>query len=145
MSAVPDSASAQGSAPAHEVAQESYARCQQAPEFFATFYDLLLASDPVIPPLFARTEFPKQHKLLQHGLGLLLTYAKRPNPALLDRLAARHSAGGINVAPTLYPHFVESLVQAVRRHDPECTPQIEAAWREAVAPGIEFMGSRHQG
>ena len=83
--------------PAHTIAQHSYTRCLRAPDFFTAFYGRLLSSDPAIPPMFANTEFPRQHKLLQHGLGLLLSYSKRPDPALLERIAARHSAGGVDV------------------------------------------------
>ena len=129
--------------PAHTIAQHSYSRCLRAPDFFARFYERLMASDPAIPPMFAKTEFPKQHKLLQHGIGLLLSYAKRPDQVLLDRIAARHSAGGIDVPPSMYHHFVESLLHAVREHDPRCTEDTQQAWREALEPGIEFMQSRY--
>lgn len=121
------------------MAQASYVRCQQAPGFFRTFYDRLLASDPAIPPMFAETRFDRQDRLLQHGLGLLLSYAKRSNPALLERLARRHGPDDLNVPTRLYPLFLESLLQAVRIHDPECDANVEAAWRAAATPGIEFM------
>ena len=127
------------------VARESYERCLRAPDFFAHLYERLLASDPVIPPMFARTEFPRQHRLLQHGIGLLLIYAKRPEVELLDRIAARHSSRGLDVHPRLHPHFVSSLIAAVRHCDPACTPEVEGAWREAVRPGLEFMASRYEG
>lgn len=142
MSVLPEGAEALRES-AHAVAQQSYARCLQEPDFFASLYALLLASDPAIPPMFERTEFPKQHRLLQHGLGLLLSYGRRPDPDLLDRIAARHGPRGIDVDPSLYPHFVSSLVEAVRRHDPACTDETAAAWREIVRPGIEFMQSRY--
>lgn len=130
--------------PAHTIAQHSYTRCLRAPDFFSVFYDRLLASDPAIPPMFAETEFPKQHKLLQHGLGLLLSFAKKPDPALLERLAARHSAGGVDVPPDMYHHFTDALLHAVRERDPSCTEEVEAAWRDAMRPGIEFMQSRYR-
>jgi len=129
---------------AHTIAQHSYTRCLRAPAFFSTLYERLLSSDPSIPPMFARTEFPKQHKVLQHGLGLLLSYAKNPDDTLLQRIAARHSAGGVDVPPDLYPAFVDSLLDAVRASDPQCDGSIEDAWREAVRPGIEFMIARYQ-
>jgi hypothetical protein len=72
------------------IAESSYHRCGENPAFYATLYEALLASDPRIPPMFACTEFPRQHKLLKHALGLLIIYAKRPNPALLRRIALRH-------------------------------------------------------
>jgi hemoglobin-like flavoprotein len=130
--------------PAHTIAQHSYTRCLRAPEFFDVLYDRLLASDPAIPPMFARTEFPKQHKLLQHGLGLLLSYAKKPDPVLLERIAARHSAGGADVKPEMYGFFMEALLHAVRESDPKCDGEIEEAWREAMRPGVEFMQARYE-
>lgn len=128
---------------AHAIAHQSYSRCLRAPGFLPRIYELLLESDPVIPPYFAKTEFPRQHKLLQHGLGLLLSFAKRPDPALLDRIAARHSQAGLDVPPALYSLFVESLLGAVREHDPRYDTETEEAWREALRPGLDFMRSRY--
>lgn len=130
--------------PAHTIAQHSYSRCLRSPDFFEVLYERLLESDPSIPPMFAQTEFPKQHKLLQHGLGLLLSYANNPDPTLLQRIAARHSAGGVDVKPDMYRHFVDALLHAVRVHDPGFDDDIAAAWREAVRPGIEYMQSRYE-
>jgi hemoglobin-like flavoprotein len=126
-----------------ELAEQSYHRCSEAPGFFTAFYDLLLASDERIPPMFAKTRFEKQHKLLQHGLGILLIYAKRPNPALLERIAVRHGKGDVNVPPELYPRFVDALVAAVQQFDPEFGPDVADAWRHATEPGIAFMQSRY--
>lgn len=130
--------------PVHAIAQQSYSRCLGFPGFLPRVYDLLLESDPAIPPYFAQTEFPRQHKLLQHGLGLLLSFGKSPEPALLDRIAARHSKVGLDVRPSMYPLFVESLLGAVREFDPRFDEATEAAWREALRPGLEYMGSRYE-
>jgi hemoglobin-like flavoprotein len=124
-------------------AEASYHRCGESGAFYSTFYDHLLASDPRIPPMFASTDFDRQHRLLKHALGLLLIYAKRPNPSLLQRIAERHRQVGI--FDDLYPHFIESLVLAVSEHDPEYTPEVGDAWRSAVAPGIEYIRSRNGG
>ena len=125
------------------IAQESYSRCLRSPRFFVDFYDRLLASDPAVPRMFANTEFPKQYKLLQHGLGLLLSYANRMDDSLLERIAARHSSSGIGVAPPQYALFVDSLLATVRDLDPKCDAEVEQAWREALEPGIAFMKSRY--
>src|SRR5262245_25366581 len=107
-----------------EIAQESFRRCQRE-EFFQGFYKRLLASDHSLPAKFAKTDFSRQNKLLQHGLGLLLNYARHPNPSLLERLGHRHAQGDLDVPPTLYPNFVEALVATVREFDPQCDPQVE--------------------
>ena len=126
-----------------KLVEESYARCFESPGFLDTFYQHLLESSPAIPPMFSQTDFERQHKVLQHGLGILMIYAKRKNPALLQRIADRHDRNDVNVDPSLYPLFVESLVTAVREHDSEVSPDIEDAWRAAIAPGIEFMKDQY--
>jgi hemoglobin-like flavoprotein len=127
----------------HAVTQKSYSRCLRSPDFLPRFYELLLASDPSIPPMFGETDFARQHKLLQHALGLLLSYGNHPDDALLERLAARHSKAAIDVPPRLYGGFVESLLSAVREFDPDFCDATESAWRVALRPGVEFMQSRY--
>ena len=127
-----------------EIAQESYRRCE-GEAFFVSFYRRLLASHASIPPMFEKTDFKRQHKLLQHALGLLLSYARRPNPALLERIGLRHARGDLDVEPTLYPYFVDSIIGAVREFDSQCDPEVEQAWRAALAPGIGFMTSLYGG
>jgi len=129
--------------PAYVVAQRSYARCLRDPNFFAVLYDHLLACDPRIPPMFQETEFPRQHRLLQHGLGLLLSYAREPDEALLERIAARHSAQGIDVPPEMYQHFVSSLMAAVEESDGRFDGEVEQAWKQTVEPGLAFMKARY--
>jgi hemoglobin-like flavoprotein len=119
-----------------ELAQASYARCQSAPGFFRAFYDRFIASDPEIAPYFRATRFEKQEKLLQHGISLLLIYAKRPNPHLLERLSRRHGGSDLNIPPRLYPLFLDSFIATVQQFDPACDAATESAWRQALAPGM---------
>jgi len=127
-----------------EIAESSYRRCADQPAFFRTFYDRLLASDPSIPPKFAQTDFDRQNKLLKHALGLLIIYAKRPNPALLERIALKHTRHGVDVPPDQYRLFLDALEYALAEHDPQYRPAVGAAWRAALAPGIAYMQSRYE-
>lgn len=128
-----------------EIAEASYRRCADIPGFYTTFYERLLAIDPRVPEKFAGTDFERQHRLLRHGLGLLLIYAKRPNAALIDRIALRHSRADVDVPPDLYPGFLTALEEALEGHDPGFSPDVARAWRNALAPGIAYMQSRYDG
>ncbi|HUF75942.1 MAG TPA: hypothetical protein VMM35_06670 [Longimicrobiales bacterium] len=128
---------------AHQIAQQSYSRCLRSPDFLPRFYEHLLASDPAIPPMFADTQFPRQYRLLQHALGLLLSYGNRPDDMLLERLAAKHSAQSINVRPPMYTLFVDSLLATIREFDDRCDGEVEGAWREALRPGLDYMKSKY--
>jgi hemoglobin-like flavoprotein len=126
-------------------AKDSFRRCCAADGFFPSFYRTFFETAPEVKPLFAETDFTRQHKLLQHAIGLLLNFPnQRPSePSILTRVAERHSRKDLDIAPSLYPAFVDSLMQTVRDHDPEFTPEIERAWRTAIASGIQYMQSAH--
>jgi hemoglobin-like flavoprotein len=126
------------------VAKDSYRRCCAAPDFFACFYRNFFLACPEAKPLFARTDFERQHKLLQHAIGLLLVFPLQTtaDQSLLNRVADRHSRRDLGIAPGMYPPFVDSLVQTAREHDPEFTESTERAWRQTVAPGVAYMLSR---
>lgn len=127
-----------------QIAEDSYHRCAQE-AFFHAFYERLLASDETVRQKFARTDFAKQNKLLQHGIGLLLIFGKRRNPSLIERIAVRHGPTDLNVPPALYPFFVESLIETVKQFDAEYSPAVDQAWRQALKPGIDFMMALHSG
>ena len=127
------------------LAKASYDRCCQSPDFLQAFYKNFLAACPEAVPRFAGTDFEHQTKLLRHAIGLLLSFPNQPNkePNLLSRVAERHSRKDLNIEPALYRPFVESLIDTVKQFDGKCTPTIEAAWREMIAPGVAYMKSKH--
>ena len=127
------------------LAKASYDRCCQAPEFLQTFYKNFLAACPEAVTRFAGTDFHTQTNLLRHAIGLLLIFPNQPNkePNLLSRLAERHSQRDLNIEPALYGPFVSSLLATVKHFDGKYSPTVEAAWRETIAPGVEYMKSKH--
>jgi hemoglobin-like flavoprotein len=127
------------------VAKASYARCRAKPDFFAAFYRNFFAACPQAAPLFGRTDFERQHKLLRHAFGLLLLFPGQGDtePDLLARIAERHSRRDLNIDPALYGPFVDSLIVTVRQHDPQFAPAVERAWRRTVALGVAYMQARY--
>lgn len=126
------------------LAKASYQRCQQVPHFFEAFYQRFFETCPAARPMFANTDFVRQHKLLQHAIGLLLAYDQQPQrgPNLLARVAERHGRNDLNVDPAYYDDFLASLILTARAVDPEFTSDTEAAWREATAAGLAYMKSK---
>ncbi|HEY6209904.1 MAG TPA: globin [Gemmatimonadales bacterium] len=130
---------------ARDLASASYQRCSEQPDFFPSFYRNFFAACPEAAPRFARTDFERQNRLLRHALGLLLVFPRQPEqePSLLARVAERHSRWDLNVPPSLYPPFVDSLVATVRQYDPAFTPEVEEAWRRTVDKGVKYMIARY--
>lgn len=127
------------------LAKASYDRCCKAPDFLQAFYRNFLTACPQAAPRFAHTDFDQQIRLLRHAIGLLLIYPTQPikEPTLLARVAERHSRRDLDIDPALYRPFIDALIDTVKQFDGECTPAVEAAWRETVAPGVAYMKSNH--
>ncbi len=126
-------------------ARASYARCCAIPRFFEDFYSNFFARRPQAKAMFARTDFERQHNLLQHAFGLLLNFPKQPasEPTILARVAERHSRRDLGVDPSLYAPFIDALIDTVRHCDPAFTPAVEDAWRKTVRKGVEYMQAKY--
>jgi hemoglobin-like flavoprotein len=126
-------------------ARASYERALHAPSFFEDFYAELFRRCPEAEPRFANTDFIRQHRLIRHGIGLLLNYPGRieESPNILERIAERHSRRDLDVPGPMYTPFIEALLAVLGRHDPDYCDSVQAAWKETLAPGIEYMRSRH--
>jgi hemoglobin-like flavoprotein len=128
------------------LAKASYDRCCAAPEFFPSFYRNLFTTRPDVEPLFAKTDFRRQHNLLRHALSLLLIFPTKPEAearSLLRRVAERHSRRDLAIDPSLYEPFVDALIVTVQQYDPEYSPEMEAAWRTTVEQGVDYMISKY--
>ena len=123
-------------------------RCLVTPHFLGKFYEDFVASSEEVREKFRNTDFEQQARMLADSLYALAVAAQvkqGANPAWADmpRLAARHSRADLDIRPELYDHWLDCLLETARDHDPEFSPEIEAAWRETLTVGIEYMRSRY--
>jgi len=117
----------------------SYHRCRHDKAFVDTFYDLFLAKSPEIAEKFANTDFSVQKRMLRESLLTLLTYNLGIEGAREDviGLGKRHHKLGIR--PELYDMWLDTLCEAIRKHDPQYTPELEKLWRKAMQAPIDLM------
>jgi hemoglobin-like flavoprotein len=126
-----------------EIFQASLKRCLADTEFLRDFYERFMASSPEVRAKFEGTDFPRQTRVLADSLYLMAVAAESKADAIawkeLDRLAEGHSRRGLDIRPELYGSWLECLVKAASKYDPEFSSGIEEAWRNALAPGIEHL------
>ena len=110
------------------------------PEFIKCFYDTFLEKSPVVAEKFAQTDMSAQRTMLHDSLLTMVDFnrTKIPSPRL-QQLAEIHSRSQHDIKPVLYDLWLESLITAVARHDPDFDDDVSLAWRIALAPGICFM------
>ncbi len=128
-----------------EAVQLSFGRCCMKKDFIETFYKLFLDSRPEIRNMFKNTDFTKQRKLLVDGLNMMISCAMGQSfsASYLEQLAEKHSRRMLNVDPSLYQYWLDSLIKAVETHDPKYTPELGQAWRTHLSRGIEIMKSKY--
>ena len=130
-----------------ETFRASLGRCQAAPSFLQDFYNLFIASSAEVREKFKHTEFAKQTRILSDSLYIMAVAAESGPEGVewkeLDRLAARHAHGDLDVRPSLYDTWLDCLLEAARQHDPQFSAEVEDAWRHTLAPGIERLRSQY--
>jgi hemoglobin-like flavoprotein len=109
-------------------ARASFERIAALQNFFPEFYQRFFARCPEARPMFAKTDFEHQHRLLK--------------PNLLTRVAERHGRNDLRIPGEMYAPFIEALLDNVRHFDPQFSPEVEAAWRATVAGGVEYMRAK---
>ena len=125
----------------------SFNRCRAAAGFLEDFYRRFIASSEEIRAKFAGTNMKRQVQMLEDSLYVVAVAIQGEEGSLargdLPRIAARHSRKDLDIRPGLYDLWLECLIEAVRTHDPQFSGEVEAAWRETLAVGIDYMRARY--
>lgn len=125
-----------------DVVRPSFVRCcADSSEFFDAFYFRLGVRLPQVGTMFAQVDMQKQNDLIREGIKDLIEYANGDSKAEaeLQRLAKSHSRSRLGVLPEYYPHWIDSLMETIREHDPAANDETEAAWRQVLAGGVALM------
>ncbi len=117
----------------------SYHRCREDDKFVDTFYELFLAKSDDIARMFQHTDFKRQKLMLRESLLEMLCYDLGVDGSEEEILRLAHRHNDLGVTPEMYAMWLDSLCQAVERHDPEYQPEIGQRWREAMQKGIDRM------
>jgi len=127
------------------ICHDSLKRCTDGGEFIDRFYQILMGSSDQVRAKFAKTDFQRQKKTLEMALRMLLMSAQGNDAAdvYLEYIAERHDHRHLDIDPSLYVVWLDSLVEAVRASDPQCNADVESAWRTAMKPGIDYMVGKY--
>ena len=130
-----------------EVFRASLNRCLASSGFLESFYESFVGSSDEVREKFKSTDMKRQVRMLEDSLYVLAVAVQggqdSPARGALPGIARRHSREELDIRPELYDLWLSSLVETARRHDPDFDAGTEAAWRESLAPGIEYMRSHY--
>ena len=117
----------------------SFYRCRGDDRFLDTFYNLFLSKSAEIAQKFAQTDFNMQKLILRQSLLEMIGFDRGMSGTReeIQRLGRRHSELGI--APDMYSMWLDALCDAIEKHDPEYTPELNQVWRKAMRKSINEM------
>jgi hemoglobin-like flavoprotein len=125
----------------------SLKRCLAVPAFMDNFYQSFVSSSKEVREKFRNTDLKRQALMLSDSLYVLALAVQgqmdSPARGALPRLAERHSRRDLDIGSPLYDHWLACLIDTARRHDPQFTPEIEAAWRATLSVGIAYMKAHY--
>ena len=77
---------------------------------------------------------------------MLLTYLEGKTFWIdnLNKIAESHSRKNLNIHPSLYPYWIDSLIRAVKENDDHWTPELERSWRRVLEAGVAYISSRYE-
>ena len=109
-------------------------------DFISHFYRCFFDQSEQIRNMFANTDMSAQKTMLHDSLEHLLEfYTTRKLTPQMQHLARVHGRKGRNVPANLYDLWLDSLMDAVKKFDPQFDDEIELAWRLVLIPGITFI------
>ena len=128
-----------------EIFHGSLERCLGSEAFVDRFYTILHARAPEAAAKFAGTDMKVQHRKLSASLYMTMLLDERSPEGRVhfERMAQLHSRDALDIKPRLYDDWVESLVEAAREFDEHFDQETERAWRNLLAPVVEYMKSRY--
>lgn len=111
--------------------------------FAGDAYNVFL-QQPEIAAKFAHSNPGKPQEMLRLSVSIAAAfYFNRKPDQLLARFAEQHGHRHLNIEPHLYAHWLASVLEAVKLHDPQCDERVLQAWRNILTPAIEFMQSKY--
>ena len=109
-------------------------------DFYDYFYPRFLASHPAVAEAFRNTDMARQKQMLKKSLLYSINFiTNKNNFHSMERIAKSHNREQHNIYPELYDYWMDSIVDAVKKFDPQFDDDVELAWRLAFAPGITYM------
>ena len=124
--------------PSNELTASFY-RCRRDGNFVDTFYDLFLAKSPEIAQKFVQTDFKIQKLMLRQSLLEMICFdiGMSGTREEIERLGHRHKE--LDNRPEMYSMWADALCEAIKKHDPDYTPELKQVWLQAINKSISEM------
>ncbi|MFQ5507943.1 MAG: hypothetical protein ACE5FN_01255 [Leptospirillia bacterium] len=121
-----------------KITTESFKRSLEAPDLFEQFLTTLQTRIPEVSSYFEGADTVRLKALSRKAVTTILMDAAGSPAAARDlaRILDLHGPENLNLNPAWFPIWIESMLSALSKCDPEYRPATDAAWRRILAVGV---------
>ncbi len=122
--------------------KRSYSRCFIGDKnLIDGFYEIFLNSSPDIAVMFKNTDFHQQKLLLRQGINCMIMFTEGvfAGNFCLEEIKISHNKRHINIHPSYYPFWKNSLLATLEKYDPEFNDELRQLWHKTIDTGIKFI------
>jgi hemoglobin-like flavoprotein len=119
----------------------SLTRCLDAGDFTGAFYGRLIAASDVVSQKFSNTDIERHKDVLKQSLYLMAKACMGREEGLdhLESVARTHSHHRLDISPSLYRLWLDTLIDTAREYDSHFDDEVESSWRQLLQKGIDRM------
>ncbi|WP_215403336.1 globin [Vibrio gigantis] len=124
----------------NELFYESFERCRIDQTFLESFLDDFCQHNPRFSERFEKVGLEQQTKMLKASIILIYNSAGLPSVRnSVKRLGKQHKDLGMDISEQELNEWFKSLLNTVKKYDPHYNEQVEQAWTETLAAGLNIM------
>jgi hemoglobin-like flavoprotein len=124
--------------------KRSYARCFIGEKnLIDGFYEIFLNSNSDIATMFKNTDFFQQKLLLRQGINCMIMFTEGvfAGNFCLEEIKISHNKKHINIHPSYYPYWKNSLLSALEKYDSQFDEELRLLWIETIDKGVKFIAN----
>ena len=122
--------------------KRSYSRCFIGDKnLIDGFYEVFLDSHPDIATMFKNSDFKQQKLLLRQGINCMIMFTEGvfAGNFCLEEIKVSHNKKHLNIHPSYYPLWKDSLLTSLKKYDPQFDDELLALWNQTIDKGIKFI------
>jgi len=119
----------------------SYGRALADKSLMQRFYDKFITRHPAAALKFAGVDLARQQEVLKMSLSMAIVFPQNNIVAkrTMDKLRESHGNAGMAIAPELYEHWLEALLETLESADPLFSHELAEKWRAVLGYSIKHL------
>jgi hypothetical protein len=107
---------------------------------FQFFYQEFINHNEAIKKALIRADTERLAVMMKESFSIIIGFSHNliDGPSFKE-VARHHGPKNLNIYPSLFKYWEESLINSVQKFDKKHSIEVELSWRLVVAPGLKYL------